>query len=638
MAKKKPKPDKKGPKQSHAELPAGLPSRQALEGMMRQMVSGLHRGTAQNTPLDQAQNLMYRAFEERSPKRRIELANEALRICPDCADAHVLLAEHAATRKQALAHYERGVTAGERALGPKAFQEGVGHFWGILETRPYMRARLGFAQALWTAARRDEAVGHLQEMLRLNPGDNQGVRYTLAGFFLFLDRDDDLTRLLGQYPDEASAAWGYTKALLAFRLHGDVDGSRKLLKQAIKTNRHVPDYLLGTKFPPSTQPDYYSPGDENEALEYVGSFLVGWKATPGAIAWLRANVTKPKAAPKGKGPSTAIKTAIKKLPQQRDVWQADCPQLSDWMRVGGEPLRPWFVMVINESDGLLLGHEVVEEAPSTALLWDKLANAIRHPAAGKPHRPTTLQVRSGRGWEDLLPHIDELGIELEICDELSPFDEVFASLAEHLCGKPRPGLLDMPGMTPERVRGFYEAAAEFYRQAPWKRVGYESAIKIECEKFDSGPWYAVLMGQSGLTAGVALYEDMAALRRMWSRDDDEDEENTREAVGTSVTFGEEWDISTADLDAAKEHDWPVARPDAYPSALRKERGMSMRPPLTWELELLEGCLRAVPEFVTRRKQDDSTREEFAVPTAAGALKLVLAWVAEDESELPKPAT
>src|SRR5947209_27138 len=82
-------------------------------------------------------------------------------------------------------------------------------------------APLGLAHALWTAGRREEAVGHLQDMLRLNPNDNQGVRYTLAGFLLFLDRDDDLARLLRQYPDEASAAWAYTKALLAFRQQGD---------------------------------------------------------------------------------------------------------------------------------------------------------------------------------------------------------------------------------------------------------------------------------------------------------------------------------------------------------------------------------------------------------------------------------
>ena len=57
----------------------------------------------------------------------------------------------------------------------------------------------------------------------------------------------------------------------------------------------------------------------------------------------------------------------------------------------------------------------------------------------------------------------------------------------------------------------------------------------------------------------------------------------------------------------------------------------MRPPLAWELELMEGCLRAVPEFVNRRQQDDPAREEFTVPAASGELKLVLSWVVEDEA-------
>src|SRR5262245_8410921 len=250
--------------------PADLPDRRAMEGSMWQQFRG-----DQDTPLGKAQALMYRAFEDPDEQRRVQLAKDALAICPDCADAYVLLAEHATSRKEALCLYEQGVAAGERALGAEAFQRDAGHFWGILETRPYMRARLGLAHALWTAGRRDEAVRHLQDMLRLNPGDNQGVRYTLAGFLLFLDRDDDLAHLLQHYPDEGSAAWAYTKALLAFRQHGDTPQSRQSLKEARKTNRHVPAYLLGEKFPPTEQPGSYSPGDESEALNYIGGFLAG---------------------------------------------------------------------------------------------------------------------------------------------------------------------------------------------------------------------------------------------------------------------------------------------------------------------------------------------------------------------------
>jgi hypothetical protein len=100
-------------------------------------------------------------------------------------------------------------------------------------------------------------------------------------------------------------------------------------------------------------------------------------------------------------------------------------------------------------------------------------------------------------------------------------------------------------------------------------------------------------------------------------------------VGTSVTFGEEWDIPVADLEAATKHDWEVARADAYPEIFHKERGLSMRPPLAWELELMEGCLRAVPEFVARHLQDDPAREEMTVPVVSGELKLALSWVVED---------
>jgi tetratricopeptide (TPR) repeat protein len=616
MARKKREPD--GERQR-------LPDRRAIEGVMQKLVGQAD----QDTPLGQAQALMYQAFEEPDEQCRVQLANDALTICPDCADAYVLLAEHARSRKEAMLLYEQGVAAGERAQGPDAFQRDVGHFWGILDTRPYMRARLGLAQSLWTAGRRDEAVRHLQDMLRLNPGDNQGVRYTLAGFLLFLNRDDDLVRLLQQYGDEASATWAYTKALLSFRHNGDMPEARQLLKDARKTNKHVPAYLVGEKYPPTEPLGYYSPGDENEALNYIGSFLAAWKSTPGAIAWLRANVKKPKKVPTAKGPLGFIKNWLNKnLPQEYDVWQADIRQMPNWIRIAGEMVRPWAVLVTSRSNDLVLAHQMSDEPPSAAVVWDTLVQAMQYPMAGTPHRPTELQVRQNQSWESLKLHAQEIGLRMAVCEELDQLGDVFRGVSERVCGKRQPGLLDMPGVTPAQVGSLYDAAAFFFQQAPWKKVGYEAAIKVECNKFQSGPWYGVLMGQSGLTTGLALYDNLKQLRRMLAGDR-ADEENTRKSVATTVTFEEEWDIPVADLEAAKLYGWQVARPDAYPEIMHKERGLSHRPPLAWELELMEGCLRAVPEFVTRYKQDDPANEEMTVPVASGELRLVLSWVVDD---------
>ena len=131
-----------------------------------------------------AQEVMYEAWDRATSRSRIALAHKALAISPLCADAYNLLAEEAATIAKARDLYARGLEAGELALGPKGFEEYEGHFWGFLETRPYVRARHGLAQSLLELGEEAAAVGHFRAMLKLNPGDNQGIRYLLLGSLL----------------------------------------------------------------------------------------------------------------------------------------------------------------------------------------------------------------------------------------------------------------------------------------------------------------------------------------------------------------------------------------------------------------------------------------------------------------------
>jgi hypothetical protein len=491
-----------------------------------------------------------------------------------------------------------------------------------------MRAREGLASKLWTMGRRDEAIKHLQDMLRLNPGDNQGVRYTLAGWLLAEGWDEELARLLKEY-DEGSANWAYTKALVAFRQDGDTPETRKLLKVAQKANKHVPAYLLGRKPLPQERPSYYSPGDQNEAVFYVGTALSGWKETPGATAWLKeveqGTKTKRTEQPKGQGPTPLVKKRLQRLPQVFDVWQADFRPLPSWIEEKGERYQPWIVMVTSRTDDLILTQEMTAEPPSSALIWDTLAVAMERPATGDPHRPVELHVAQNERWDELSPHLDEIGITCVPTDELDQLDFVFESLSKHLTKDERPGLLEMPGINPEQVAGLYRAVAGFYQRAPWRKLGYETAIKVECDKFESSPWYAVVMGQSGLTFGVSLYEDLNILRKTWSGRITE-EVKARETVALTLLFGDETEISVLDLEAVRKHGWDVAGPEAYPLIFRKERGMTIRPPLAWELELMEGCLRAIPAFIARHRPDDLSKHKMTVPVALGTLTLILSWV------------
>ena len=115
--------------------------------------------SAMNTQdaLHRAQELIYDAWETRTARQRIQLAKRALRISDLCADAHSLLAEDAAkTLVERREHYERALAAGEKALGPQTFKDSVGHFWSILDTRPYMRARAALADCLWQCGERSQ--------------------------------------------------------------------------------------------------------------------------------------------------------------------------------------------------------------------------------------------------------------------------------------------------------------------------------------------------------------------------------------------------------------------------------------------------------------------------------------------------
>ena len=249
-------------------------------------MSGLG-GKARGTTLDDAQELMYDAWEMSTRRARVSLAKRALEISPLCADAYVLLAEESAKSLQEAAElYALGVEAGERALGPRTFKEAVGHFWGFLETRPYMRARCGLARMLWATGERDAAIAHYREMLRLNPNDNQGIRDLLAACLVAIGDDRALDKLLKQYDEDGGTTWCYTKTLLAFRTAGDSDEARAHLADALESNAHVPAYLAGEKKPPRTLPEYVTWGGEDEAAEYARAFGTGWHATPGAADWL----------------------------------------------------------------------------------------------------------------------------------------------------------------------------------------------------------------------------------------------------------------------------------------------------------------------------------------------------------------
>jgi hypothetical protein len=324
-------------------------------------------------------------------------------------------------------------------------------------------------------------------------------------------------------------------------------------------------------------------------------------------------------------PSPEELRTLEGLPQRFDVWQADARQAGATVRLeDGRLARPWLVAVASRTENFILTCEVEGDAPGPNEVWAALSRAMRQPAAGEAHRPTAVEFATAAWAAALAGALEAVNVGCEAVERLGHLDEVYEALAgvADEPGPGEPGLLDAPGVTPEAVGSFFDAAAVFYEQAPWARTG-DRPVRVECGRFEGGPWYAVLLGQGGVTCGLALYDDLETLRGI-EREELSEEERARRTAALVVTFGEESDLAAADAEAARRYGWRVAGPGAYPLTYRLDPGLAMRPPLAWELALLEGCLRGLPEF-SRKKARRLAPLALTVPTAAGDLALVLGW-------------
>jgi tetratricopeptide (TPR) repeat protein len=257
-----------------------------VRALMAETLGGLDLHRRSNA--DRAQDLVYEAMEARTPARRLRLATQALDLDPENVDALLMLTDAVPLGDAARITVLRDIVAvGAKRLGPKTFKKLAPHFWGHLETRPYMRAREYLAEDLRAAGRLEEAVQEYTGMLALNENDNQGMRYHLLPCLLALRRLGEAQALMKRYVDDCDwsvvFSWG---RVLAFLLAGEPAAAAKALVIARKQNPHIEIFLRGRRKVPKRLPDLYSHGSEEEALCFAEPLLMAWARYPDCQKWL----------------------------------------------------------------------------------------------------------------------------------------------------------------------------------------------------------------------------------------------------------------------------------------------------------------------------------------------------------------
>lgn len=235
---------------------------------------------------EKAQDLIYDAYES-TGKKRIELAKKALKLYPNIPDAYNILAELELNPLKEEQLLLKAIEVGEKELGKDFIKENKGYFWGIVSTRPYMRAKFNYADFLHENERFEEAIRQYEDLLELNPNDNQGARYELFIVYVESGLFKKAEALLKKYNETTTANGAYNLVLIELLQNGVTNKAKQLLKKAKQQNPYVPDYLLGKKDIPMYLPNHYQLGSESEAIIYADNHWTLWAGNPKLLDFLK---------------------------------------------------------------------------------------------------------------------------------------------------------------------------------------------------------------------------------------------------------------------------------------------------------------------------------------------------------------
>ncbi len=241
-------------------------------------------------PKWRAQELAYDALETDSFEEALRLVHDALKLDPDCTDALRLMASLAPMPLDNRILLMRDVVErAERNMGERFIEERTGSFWSTVSTRPYMRAKQHLGELLAEAGNLEGATAVFEQMLDLNPTDNQGMRYLLLGLYLATGQPEKASGLMSRSPGEEKFLGSFAWARVLERwLSGDPDGAKAALARARKVNPFAEAYIAGTRELPRHTPEYFRPGDESEAQTCAKELEAAWRSHPGFREWLRA--------------------------------------------------------------------------------------------------------------------------------------------------------------------------------------------------------------------------------------------------------------------------------------------------------------------------------------------------------------
>jgi hypothetical protein len=125
-----------------------------------------------------------------------------------------------------------------------------------------------------------------------------------------------------------------------------------------------------------------------------------------------------------------VKSQLRQLRQEDETWEADFRALPQAVT---QSATHYLGLVVTLPHGFLLSESEVEKKPTVNDLATLLANAMRRPFVEGSHRPRRVHLRGHPQWQELFPHLKEVGIEVAVRSQLSKMAEAYREYLQDVC-------------------------------------------------------------------------------------------------------------------------------------------------------------------------------------------------------------
>jgi len=177
-----------------------------------------------------------------------------------------------------------------------------------------------------------------------------------------------------------------------------------------------------------------------------------------------------------------VKSQLRRLPQEDETWEADFRALP---QVITQSATHYLGLVLTQPDGFLLAESEVEQKPTVNDLATLLANAMRRPFVAGSHRPRRVHLRGHPQWQELFPHLQEVGIEIAVRSDLPKVAEAYREYLQDV-SKVQSARKVKPSAEAQSVEKLFPAIAQWVRGYGHIEIGDQEMFGFVVRALDYG--------------------------------------------------------------------------------------------------------------------------------------------------------